>query len=119
MSINRNAIMYEGARVLKELFNIPYQMRMIEKYDTEEDLVVLSVGHTHENKKIMIEFRGTKMYGTDLMMIDIAFSVDQAMQITKKGDAFRIFSTVVNEIKKFDKKYGHRIKMITFTSKHK
>ena len=115
--IKKAALMNEGARVLKELFNRPYRMDMEEVYNTTNLLRVESYGKTDDGREILVEFRGEPMYGTDLMDIEVAFSVDGKVSITDKGDAFRIFSTIVDQMELFEEEYGDRISRLTFTAK--
>ena len=57
------------------------------------------------------------MYGTDLMDIEVSFSVDGKVSITDEGDSFRIFSTVVDQMELFEEEYEDRISRLTFTAK--
>lgn len=115
--IKKAALMNEGARVLKELFNRPYRMDMEEVYNTTNLLRVESYGKTDDGREILVEFRGEPMYGTDLMDIEVSFSVDGKVSITDEGDAFRIFSTIVDQMELFEEEYEDRISRLTFTAK--
>jgi hypothetical protein len=115
--IKKAALMNEGARVLKELFNRPYRMDMEEVYNTPSVLRVESYGRTGDGREILVGFRGEPMYGTDLMDIEVSFSVDGKVSITDEGDVFRIFSTVIDQMELFEEEYGDRISRLTFTAK--
>ena len=117
--IKKAALMNEGARVLKELFNRPYRMDKVVKHNTPYLLEVISSGYTDDGKKIEIRFLGTpSLTGelTNLMEIDVSFSVDGKTNITDEGDAFRIFSTVIDQMKEFDEEYEDKIDRLSFRS---
>ena len=113
-----------GVKVLTELFNRPYRMRMVEKYKTEGlsggfGLInVVSTGRTEDGREIYIQFLGepfspNRNLGYD---VEVYFHVDDSDYITKEGDAFRIFSTVIDQMEEFDKKYGDQIAALNFRS---
>ena len=90
---------------------------MEEVYNTTNLLRVESYGKTDDGREILVEFRGEPMYGTDLMDIEVSFSVDGKVSITDEGDAFRIFSTIVDQMELFEEEYEDRISRLTFTAK--
>lgn len=117
-------LILDGVKVLTELFNRPYRMRMIEKYKTEGLsggfglLNVVSTGRTEDGREIYIQFLGepfspNRNLGYD---VEVYFQVDDSDYITKEGDAFRIFSTVIDQMEEFDEKYKGQIAALNFRS---
>jgi len=117
-------LILDGVKVLTELFNRPYRMRMVEKYKTEGLsggfglLNVVSTGRTEDGREIYIQFLGepfspNRNLGYD---VEVYFQVDDSDYITKEGDAFRIFSTVIDQMEEFDEKYKGQIAALNFRS---
>ena len=118
--IKKAALMNEGAKVLKELFNRPY--RIFKKGSSVDWHYYLA--KTDDDRTLGIHIYDKPLddyieamqgrFDVDIALAygwnprhtiaDVVFEVDREMSVTEGGDAFRIFSTVIDVVDDYIRK---------------